>query len=1642
MLSLWVKPINKGRENLQYLIMFKLITPKKQRITTAVFLIFFAIVAALPSLQAQPCFTGYQYRIPVILNNTANSALSDHQLMFTVNTSTMVSAGKMQSSGNDLRFLDKKGNELKYWVATGTMNTTSTQVWVRVDSVYGYQKDTLYMFFGNATASVKSNASSTFLIYDEFNGSSLSSTWTTCGSGSISVNSGALKLNPSSNTSTVKSVLTFKAPLIIEAVVSSHTGGRAMMAQVNTSNNGYGMTLSGTTMSIESISNSTSTCYTTSGVTSTTTTSGVGDWEMTWGSTASQSAVWSSGSLSSSSSTYSLPISNRIILQNTGSGLFEIDFIRVRKYKANLPSITYGVEANTSYTISPMYKSPLCEGGTLELIVDSIVGAVYKWTGPNGYASNLQNPKITGVGMVDSGRYDVVVSIPTGCASKTSSVNVNISPKAKGGIVSGSQTVCYNSNSGTLSLSAYTGNVTNWEYRTSTTGSWSTIANTGLNQTYSNLTVTTYYRAIVSNGNCSSDSSSIATITVATPSVGGSLTGADSVCFGTNSGVISLSGQTGNVIRWESSENDTLWTPIINKGTSHGYSNLTTTTHYRAIVQNSVCNPANSSVVIIHVDKSSIGGSVTGVAAVCPGTNQGTMYLTGHRGSVLRWESALAGSSTWNAISGTSDSLTFTNLTSNTLFRAIVANGQCASTQSSSRQVNIHQASSSGTITGGATVCEGVNSGVITLTQNIGIIEKWQKNGGSGWSDISNTTTLLTWQNLNDTTMFRSLVANNGCAADTSASVTVNVNPQSQGGYLTGTNAVCETGNTYSVSLNSNVGDVQRWESSVTGYSPWTPIAHTATTYQATNLTTTTHFRVVVKSGVCSQVGSGTHKITVDVSSDPGIVDKNAQVCANSNFGILNLIKYTGIIEKWETATSLAGPWTSNYNTTPKQEYINIPKTTYYRAHVKNGVCASETSSVAVVVASENTVGGVAVGNKNFCGTTNSGFIELVAHKGDVLSWEKSTDLKNWSSIAIANDTITYVNLAETTHFRSVVKNGACGIERSSEVMVQVAANSNAGILFSDQDEVCSGYNFGTISLNSYVGDITSWETKKGTGLWMKLNSTSANQVFYNLTETVSYRVLVKNEFCSVDTSATYVIGVSEQSVAGEITGDLEICAGSSDAVLVLKNHTGTITNWSTATTQYGPWVESGTTTDSFILTKPTQTIFVRAEVANGVCVAARTQLATVKVYEPTASGTVLGAKDICLGTNDGMVELVGHTGMVKYWEYSTQKNPSWIQINSTTTTINYKDLTDVTLYRAFVQNGTCAGAYSTNAAITNYPMPVVAFVNDQLCDGRIVGFKENTSIATGSITAYKWLFSDGFASNQDQFDKTFNFPGKYTVQLTAQSDRGCETTFIQDIVVSESPMALFDTKGAIAGTSLCLNEAYTFENLTSFTDFASLDHLWNFGDGITATTEDASHAFATAGLYPVTLTVTARSGCTDSYSSNVTVLEENKPRVSDDVTISLGTAHQLFATGSITYEWSPAEFLTANNIPNPIARVTETTTFTVVGTDYFGCKSSADVTLSVEADYKVVPNNVITPDGNGGNDVWVIKNLENYPDNKVAIYDRWGRVVYEQTAYANDWGATNVNGSLLMDGTYYYVLEFPETGEVLKGAITVIRNK
>ena len=85
------------------------------------------------------------------MSNSTGSTLSNEDVLVVIDTASLVSADKLQSDCDDLRFVDGDDNTvLSYWIEGGC-NTASTKVWVRIPSLPVAGK-TVYVYYGNASA--------------------------------------------------------------------------------------------------------------------------------------------------------------------------------------------------------------------------------------------------------------------------------------------------------------------------------------------------------------------------------------------------------------------------------------------------------------------------------------------------------------------------------------------------------------------------------------------------------------------------------------------------------------------------------------------------------------------------------------------------------------------------------------------------------------------------------------------------------------------------------------------------------------------------------------------------------------------------------------------------------------------------------------------------------------------------------------------------------------------------------------------------------------------------------------------------------------------------------------------------------------------------------------------------------------------------------------------------------------------------------------------------------------------------------------------------------------------------------------------------------------------------------------------------
>lgn len=113
-----------------------------------------------------------------------------------------------------------------------------------------------------------------------------------------------------------------------------------------------------------------------------------------------------------------------------------------------------------------------------------------------------------------------------------------------------------------------------------------------------------------------------------------------------------------------------------------------------------------------------------------------------------------------------------------------------------------------------------------------------------------------------------------------------------------------------------------------------------------------------------------------------------------------------------------------------------------------------------------------------------------------------------------------------------------------------------------------------------------------------------------------------------------------------------------------------------------------------------------------------------------------------------------------------------------------------------------------------------------------------------------------------------------------------------------------------------------------------------------------------------------------------------------------------------------------------------------IVGANGCFFQKIIDVGLDSDEDCKLKFYSGLTPNGDGNNDSWHVDNIEQFPENNVKIFNRWGDLVWGTSNYTNEdekvWKGTNKTGDLLPDGTYFYIADI--AGTIYKGWVEITR--
>jgi gliding motility-associated-like protein len=461
----------------------------------------------------------------------------------------------------------------------------------------------------------------------------------------------------------------------------------------------------------------------------------------------------------------------------------------------------------------------------------------------------------------------------------------------------------------------------------------------------------------------------------------------------------------------------------------------------------------------------------------------------------------------------------------------------------------------------------------------------------------------------------------------------------------------------------------------------------------------------------------------------------------------------------------------------------------------------------------------------------------------------------------------------------------------------------------------------------------------------------------------------------------------------------------------------------------------------------------------------------TTPVYTFTADEPVIWSKTG--GPDQAKFTLNSTSGVLSFSTAPDYENPTDADANNTYIVI---------ITATDFANNTASQTLTVTVTDADDPPPIVTGPGLSTASTSAISISENTT-PVYTFTANKtvtWSLTGGV----DQVNFTINASSGALNFTTAPDfenpiDAGVNNTYIVVITatdllnhITSQTLTVTVTNANDAPTNLALSQIYIYENNPPGTTIGFLSTIDpDAGDTFTYSLISGdisaftisgkqlkaaiSYKFDIKNTYNIRLRTTDAGGLTFEKDFKINILKAPEVTATgnfsgtaistppgNNVTISKGFTSQLNVTGSglVSYSWSPNTALSSTNIANPVATPTQSTTYSVTVTNTLGISTVLSVVINVIEDYNITPTNVITPNGDGINDFWLINNLNSYPDNYVRIFDKAGRMLYEVKNYQNNWDGT-LDGHVLSESAYYYIITIGTQGFARKGYITIIRN-
>jgi gliding motility-associated-like protein len=696
---------------------------------------------------------------------------------------------------------------------------------------------------------------------------------------------------------------------------------------------------------------------------------------------------------------------------------------------------------------------------------------------------------------------------------------------------------------------------------------------------------------------------------------------------------------------------------------------------------------------------------------------------------------------------------------------------------------------------------------------------------------------------------------------------------------------------------------------------------------------------------------------------------------------------------------------------------------------------------------------------KIICDNSDQFYIVTNIIKGDPASYAvvgiEGTFLGNfWTSKLIKSGTFNSMTITDSKGCDPLIINGI-----TKTCICPAKATLTGKTIYCDDSVKANAY----ISLEgTSPWDITY---KINGGNDITVSSINNELIIRKIAQTSGFNLVsVKDAKCYGTTSGSALIVVNELPTSTVIGGGI-VCENSSTNE-ILFTLTGTPPYqfvYTDGKTNFNGISNNGL----YKLTKPGNGIYSMLAItdANG-CIAENMSGAATVQNRKNISARINGDTGICAGTATPIMIIFDSLQNAPYkLTYSGDNgyeiienitsNPYQIDFQpKTSTSVKIIEIADE--YRCYNQN------FNDSAIVNVSQIPQVKIINNlnYICSGTATAINLiSTTTGTENNTTFRW--SAQYSNKVNGVIAPSEGDSIYQILTNLGTDVEQITYNITPITYTTNNNACYgtskDTKVSIRkptipnlGTDLkdiCIGNQVSFDA----GDFKGGVYSWFINDSISPETTHELSFKLNEGQTKVKVNFLDICNIVHSDSLNI----DSKQKINIDFT----SADTCFGT---TSNLTPTSFNQNNvdlwtwNIVNTgeIKQTTESNAnlkinFGSIGKQTIkveafsnGCKigdTAKNVNIQ-NCDFEIV--NTFTPNGDGQNDVWVIKGIERYPNAHLVIMNRWGMIVHELPGKILPWNGTNDKEEALEDGVYYYIITLNKvagSNETIQGHINLL---